>query len=399
MANETALISGAGIAGPTLSYWLARAGWNPTIVESAPSIRTSGYVIDFWGLGYDVADRMGLCGDLERLGYHMREMRIVDDEGKRKTGFGTSVFREIAGERFVTVRRSDLARLLLEKAKPVTEIIFNEQIVGLEQDQHGVYVTFKRGHPRRFDLVIGADGLHSNVRNLVLGPQEQFERSLGYTVAAFESKGYRPRDEDIYIIHNEPGCMLGRLALRDDRTLFLFVFAESAIEPRSPRDLTAQKVLLRKRFGLAAWEKSRILDELDRAEDLYFDRVSQIHIRPWSHGRIALVGDAAFCVSLMAGQGSALAMTAAYVLAGELARAGGRSYADAFHRYESLLRPYIKKKQKTTKKLSGAFAPRTSLGLFFRNLVISATTIPGLARLVFGRDLVDRLALPEYSWR
>ena len=186
MANETALISGAGIAGPTLSYWLARAGWKPTIVESAPSIRTGGYVIDFWGLGYDIADRMELCGDLDRLGYHIREMRIVDDEGKRKTGFGTNVFREIAGERFVTVRRSDLARLLLEKAKPVTEIIFNEQIVGLEQDQHGVYVTFKRGHPRRFDLVIGADGLHSNVRNLVLGPQEQFERSLGYTVAAFE---------------------------------------------------------------------------------------------------------------------------------------------------------------------------------------------------------------------
>ena len=121
MANETALISGAGIAGPTLSYWLARAGWKPTIVESAPSIRTGGYVIDFWGLGYDIADRMELCEDLDRLGYHMREMRIVDDEGKRKTGLGTNVFREITGGRFVTVRRSDLARLLLEKAKLVTE--------------------------------------------------------------------------------------------------------------------------------------------------------------------------------------------------------------------------------------------------------------------------------------
>ena len=112
-------------------------------MESASSIRTGGYVIDFWGLGYDIADRMGLCGDLDRLGYRMREMRIVDDGGKRKTGFGTNVFREIAGGRFVTVRRSDLASLLLEKAKPVTEIIFNEQIVGLEQDQHGVNVTFQ----------------------------------------------------------------------------------------------------------------------------------------------------------------------------------------------------------------------------------------------------------------
>src|SRR5262249_47756070 len=151
-----------------------------------------------------------------------------DDEGKRKTGFDTNLFRELTGGRFVTVRRSDLARLLLEKAKPVTEIIFNEQIVGLEQDQLGVDVTFKGGRPRRFDLVIGADGLHSNVRNLVFGPQEKFERSLSYTVAAFESLGYRPRDERIYIIHSQPGYMLGRLALRDDRTLFLFVFADSA---------------------------------------------------------------------------------------------------------------------------------------------------------------------------
>jgi 2-polyprenyl-6-methoxyphenol hydroxylase-like FAD-dependent oxidoreductase len=329
---------------------------------------------------------------------HIREMRIVDDEGKRKTGFGTNVFREITGGLFVTVRRSDLARLLLEKAKPVTEIIFNEQTVGLEQDQHGVNVKFKRGHPRRVDLVIGADGLHSNVRDLVLGPQDQFERSLGYMVAAFESKGYRPRDEGIYIIHNEPCCMLGRLALREDRTRFLFVFAESAVEPKSPPDLAAQKVLLRKRFG-DAWEKSRILDELDQPEDLYLDRVSQIHIRPWSHGRIALVGDAAFCVSLMTGQGSALAMTAAYVLAGELARVGGRSYADAFHRYESLLCPYIENKQRAVKNFSGAFALRTAIGLFVRNLVIAATTIPGLARLAFGRDLVDRLAIPEYGWR
>jgi 2-polyprenyl-6-methoxyphenol hydroxylase-like FAD-dependent oxidoreductase len=161
----------------------------------------------------------------------------------------------------------------------------------------------------------------------------------------------------------------------------------------------AQKVLIRKRFSGGAWKKSRILDELDRAEELYFDRVSQVHIRPWSHGRIALVGDAAFCVSLMAGQGSALAMIAAYVLAGELARAGGRSYADAFHRYESLLRPYVENKQRAAKSFSVAFAPRTSLGLFVRNLVIAATRIPGLARLAFGRDLVDRLALPEYTWR
>jgi 2-polyprenyl-6-methoxyphenol hydroxylase-like FAD-dependent oxidoreductase len=354
-------------------------------------------VIDFWGLGYDIAERMGLSGELDHLGYHMQEMRIVDDNGERETGFGTNVFRELTGGRFVTVRRSDLARLLFERASPVTETIFDDEISGLEQEPDGVNVTFQRGSPRRFDLVIGADGLHSKLRDLAFGPQHRFEQSLGYTVAAFEAQGYRPRDEDAYIIHNKPGCMLARFALREDRTLFLFVFANDTSDIRSAHDVETQKMLLRSRFRISGWESARILDELRRSDDLYFDRVSQIRMQTWSHGRVALVGDAAFCASLMAGQGSALAMTAAYVLAGELARIAG-SHEEAFRRYETFLRPYIETKQRGARNFSGALAPRTGMGLFVRNLIIGATAIPGLARLAFGRDIVDRLALPEYVW-
>ena len=397
METQTVLISGAGIAGPTLAYWLDRAGLRPTLIDNAPSLRSGGYVIDFWGLGYDIADRMGLSEDLDRLGYHIKEMRIVDDNGQRETGFGTNVFRELTGGRFVTVRRSDLARLLFERANPVTEVIFGDEISGLEQERDGVNVTFQRGLPRRFDLVIGADGLHSNLRYLVFGPQHRFEQPLGYTVAAFEAQGYRPRNEDVYIIHNKPGCMLGRFALRDDRTLFLFIFADNTRDVTSTHGVEAQKVLLRGRFRGNGWESARILDELERSDDLYFDRVSQIHMPGWSRGRIALVGDAAFCPSLMAGQGSALAMTAAYVLAGELARMGG-SHEEAFQRYETLLRPYIETKQRGATNFSSAFAPRTAMGLFVRNLIIGATAIPGVARLAFGRDIIDRLALPEYIW-
>lgn len=397
MKTQTALISGAGIAGPTLAYWLDKAGLRPTLIDNAPSLRLGGYVIDFWGLGYDIADRMGLSEDLDRLGYHIQEMRIVDDNGQRETGFGTNVFRELTGGRFVTVRRSDLARLLFERASPVTEMIFGDEISGLEQEQDGVNVTFQHGSPRRFDLVIGADGLHSNLRYLVFGPQDHFEVSLGYTVAAFEAQGYRPRDEDVYIIHNKPGCMLARFALRDDRTLFLFVFADNVRDVTSAHGVEAQKVLLRSRFRGNGWESARILDELERSDDLYFDRVSQIHMPAWSRGRIALVGDAAFCASLMAGQGSALAMTAAYVLAGELARRGG-FHEEAFRRYETLLRPYIETKQRGATNFSSAFAPRTTMGLFVRNFIVGAAAIPGLARLAFGRDIIDRLALPEYAW-
>jgi len=245
--------------------------------------------------------------------------------------------------------------------------------------------------------VIGADGLHSNVRRLVFGSKDRFEKSLGYIVAAFEIRGYRARDDDVYVIYNEPGRMLGRFALHADRTLFLFVFTADADSLPATLDLPAQKAMLRKRFGEGKWECPSILGDLDRIQDLYFDRVSQIKMESWSRGRVALVGDAAFCVSMMAGQGSALAMTAAYLLAGELANARGR-HDEAFGKYEELLRPYIEMKQGGAERFAGAFAPRTRWGLFFRNQLIKAFAIPGLARLAFGRDIIDTLQLPHYRW-
>ena len=395
MNGKAVLISGAGIAGPTLAFWLKAAGFEPTLIERAPALRAGGYVIDFWGLGYDIAERMGLATDIDRMGYHMRELRIVDDRGERVTGFGTKVFNELSGGRFVTLGRSDLSRLLFEKIKDTTEIIFGTEIVDLQEHADSVQVKFNTGDERRFDLVIGADGLHSNVRRLVFGPEDRFEKQLGYLVAAFEVRGYRPRDEDVYVIYSEPGRMLGRFALHADRTLFLFVFAAD-VDPL-PAVLDLQKAMLRERFGDGKWECSRILGELDRTPDLYFDRVSQIMLDSWSRGRVALVGDAAFCVSLMAGQGSALAITAAYVLAGELAKARGR-HEVAFGKYEELLRAYIEMKQRGAERFAGAFAPRTQFGLFFRNQVIKAFAIPGLARLAFGRDIIDTMQLPDYQW-
>ncbi len=395
MNGKAVLISGAGIAGRTLAFWLKAAGFEPTLIERAPALRAGGYVIDFWGLGYDIAERMGLATDIDRMGYHMRELRIVDDRGERVTGFGTKVFNELSGGRFVTLGRSDLSRLLFEKIKDTTKIIFGTEIVDLQEHADSVQVQFNTGDERRFDLVIGADGLHSNVRRLVFGPEDRFEKQLGYLVAAFEVRGYRPRDEDVYVIYSEPGRMLGRFALHADRTLFLFVFTAD-VDPL-PAVLDLQKAMLRERFGDGKWECSRILGELDRTQDLYFDRVSQIMLDSWSRGRVALVGDAAFCVSLMAGQGSALAITAAYVLAGELAKARGR-HEVAFGKYEELLRAYIEMKQRGAERFAGAFAPRTQFGLFFRNQVIKAFAIPGLARLAFGRDIIDTMQLPDYRW-
>lgn len=398
MRAKTILISGAGIAGPALAYWLNAAGFEPTIVERAAALRSGGYVVDFWGLGYDIAEKMGIIGELNRIGYHIREMRIVDNQGRRVAGFGTSVFQELTGDRFVTLARSDLSRVLYETVKDETEVIFGDEIVDLHQTPDHVDIEFGRSPSRRFDLVIGADGLHSKVRSLVFGAAEQVETELGFRVAAFEAQGYRPRDEDIYVIHNEPGRMLGRVTLRDDRSLFLFVFANDDGDDLLASDLAAQKRSLHAHFASGKWEYPMILAALDRANDLYFDRVSQIRMNRWSKGRVALIGDAAFCVSLLAGQGSALAMTAAYVLAGELYRADGR-YDEAFAKYESLLRAYVGGKQKGAERIAGAFAPKTQWGLALRNLVINLSTVPGVARFAFGREIIDKLDLPDYRWR
>jgi 2-polyprenyl-6-methoxyphenol hydroxylase-like FAD-dependent oxidoreductase len=394
MTAQTVLISGAGIAGPTLAFWLSAAGFRPTLIERAPALRTGGYVIDFWGLGYDIAERMGLLEEINRTGYHMRELRIVDKSGRRAAGFGTRVFDELTGGRFVTLARSDLSRLLFDRAAGGVEALFGDEIVELRELADCVEVRLKHGGERRFDLVVGADGLHSDVRRLVFGPERRFERRLGYSVAAFEAEHYRPRDEDVYVMYGQPGRMVGRVALRGDRTLILFVFSDD--EP-PPGAMDEQKAKLSARFGDGQWECPQILEALDGAQNLYFDSVSQIRMDAWSLGRVALIGDAAFCISLAGGQGSALAMISAYALAGELARAEGR-HDEAFRAYEAQLRAYIAGKQRGAQRFAAAFAPRTLWGLRFRNLMINAAAIPGLARLAIGRDIVDRLELPRYGW-
>lgn len=315
-------ISGAGVAGAALAHWLQRTGHTPTVIERAPKFRTGGYMIDFWGVGYQVAKRMGITDQIAAAGYHMEHVRSVGPTGKVKADLGVDVFRRMVGDDFTSLPRGDLAAAIYTTIEDQVETIFDDSIATIDEHRDGVRLTFERTAPRDFDLVIGADGLHSNVRRLVFGPERDFEHYLGCKVAACVVDGYRPRDERSYVLYNTVDRQLARFALRGDRTMFLFVFRAEHDNPG-----VAPKDELRVQFGDVGWESRDILAALDDVEDLYFDVVSQIRMDRWSRGRVLLIGDAAGCISLLGGEGTGLAITEAYVLAGELARAGATTVA------------------------------------------------------------------------
>lgn len=389
-------IVGAGIAGPTLAYWLARYGHEPTLIEKAPRLRTGGYVVDFWGGGYAVAERMGLTAELHAEGYQVREVRLVNRNSQRVGGFSAEPFRRNLDGRFVTVPRGDLSAIIYRSIESRTETLFGESVSAVEQHDSGVRVTLEGGGSRHFDLLIGAGGIHSPVRGLAFGPQNRFERDLGYRVAAFETEGYQPRDELVYLAYTMPGRMIARFAMRDEKTMFLFVFTAGQMRGPDPRDVSEAKAALHRVFGDAGWECPEILRHLDRASEVYFDRTSQIVMDRWSDGRVALIGDAAAAVSLLAGEGTGLAMVQAYTLAGELNRAGD-DHQDAFRRYERALRPIVEARQRSARAFAATFAPKTALGLWTRNQVSRLLNVPLVADWVVRSEFRDDIPIPEYA--
>jgi 2-polyprenyl-6-methoxyphenol hydroxylase-like FAD-dependent oxidoreductase len=386
------LIVGAGIAGPTLAYWLERAGHEVTLVERAPALRRGGYLVDFWGAGFEVAEDMGIVPEVLRRGYRLREIRQVGADGRRITAFDPEMFVRGTGGNYVSIARSELASILYGSLGGRVETIFGDSVRTLDDDDARVRVTFDSGATRDVDLVFGADGLHSQVRRLVFGPEDRFERYLGITVAAFELEGYRPRDDLVAVMYTDVGYQVTRLSLRDDTTMFLLTFVDDGSV--AGYDPAAQQATIRERLSGARWEVPAILARMGEAKTFYCDRVSQIEMPAWTRGRVALVGDAAACVSLLAGQGSALAMVEGYVLAAELARARG-DHAQAFAAYERRLMSFLRSKQKAARRLAPAFAPRNGIGLFVRNAVLKMFSVPFVARLAMGNTLRDAIELPS----
>ena len=361
MENRNILISGAGVAGPALAFWLNRFGFRPTVIERAASVRPGGYAVDFRGASMEVLKRMGILPEVQRMQTRTGKITMVD-QASRKIASIPDGFT--SGE--LEIMRGDLGGVLHEATRQDVEYIFNDTISEIVQNSQGLSVVFARSEPRNFDLVVGADGLHSNVRALAFGEERGFLHHLGYYISIFTIPNYLNLDHS-GLFYGTVGKKVGIFGAKDQSKATASFYFASPFLPRDRRDPEEQKKILRSTFSKEVWEVPRLLEMVDEAPDFYFDSISQIKMNHWSVGRIALLGDAAHCASPLSGMGTGMAVVGAYILAGELKEANG-NYSVAFARYEALMREYVMRCQKLA---DGAdwFVPRTRMKLRMSNLL------------------------------
>ena len=395
MADRSILISGAGIAGLTLAYWLKKFGFVPTVVELAPQLRQGGNAIDFWGAGFKVAERMEIVPDLQKADQGITEAAFVDANDERKSGMNYGKLKKMMNGRALTLLRSDLAKVIHDHLDKDVEIIFGDPISHIEQGGEQVMVTFQKGTVRPFDLVIGEDGLHSKVRELVFGDEAAFEKYYGYYTASYTiveglSQG------TAFSMFNRPGKQAAVYSLDGGKAATFFIFTSPSKLAYGHHDVEKQKEILRNEFQDAGWKCADLISRMDQSPDFYFDVVSQIRMDHWTKGRVALVGDAAYCPSLLSGQGSAFAMVGAYIVAGELKEANG-DHARAFERYEQIFKPFIDRKQKAAQFFAKSLVPQSNFGIWLRNRFTDLMFLPLVSKLFVKQFMDEDLNLKNYG--
>lgn len=390
MRNKTVLISGASVAGPALAYWLNRYGFQVTVVEKAPKLRPGGQAVDFTGKTHRlVLERMGI---LEQVYAHQTgktDTVFVDGEGKR-VAFMSGDFT--GGD--VEILRGDLARIMYEKTWRDCEYLFGDTITAIDQTDDGVWVEFEHAATRRFDLVFGADGIHSRVRRLTFGPEKEFVQHQGhyYCVAGASPWTGTPagaRERITSYAHNTPGRYA---ASGGSKAQQMYIFASPEID-YARDDVAAQRRIVKDTFAGMGWRVPEMLAEIDNFDDLYLDAIAKVRkMKSFTEGRVALVGDAGYGNTL-AGFGTGAAIVGAYVLAGELACADG-DYSTAFPRYDVIMREYSKLSDGAN---AGRFlCPRTARGLKFRNWFLGSK---GMSMMEKMAENSKNLELQDYPAR
>jgi 2-polyprenyl-6-methoxyphenol hydroxylase-like FAD-dependent oxidoreductase len=370
------VICGAGIAGLTLAGRMSALGGDVVLLERATGPRPQGYMIDFFGSGYDTAEAMGLLPAIKDVSYHVEEANLLDEHGRRRASVNAAQF---AGGPLLDVMRPDLEHVLREHLPPSVDLRFGTTLAAVTDHGDGVGVTLDNGEQLAADLLVGADGIHSTVRALVFGPESQFLRYLGFHTAAFmfDAPDVHAAVQGRFCLTDTVGRQMGFYALRDGRVAAFAVHRTQ--DPTMPDDVRAA---VRDRYQGLGWVVPEALDRCPPSAEIYYDQVAQIIMPQWSTGRVVLVGDAAYAVSLLAGQGASLGMAGAYVLADQLSRA--RSVNEALVAYERLWRPVAEEKQKVGRAGARWFLPESQLQLRIRHVALRLAKLPFVDRVLAG---------------
>jgi 2-polyprenyl-6-methoxyphenol hydroxylase-like FAD-dependent oxidoreductase len=383
--DKTVLISGGGIAGLTLAYWLQRGGFQPTIIELASHLRIEGYAIDFAGTGWDVAERMGLISEL-RSRQNILDFFIFKDRNGRTTArLPVEALRQSFHGKLIQIMRQNLEHVLYQAVRDTVEIRFGTTINHIEQSADGALVSCSDGTEGYFGLVVGADGIHSHVRRLVFGEESQFAKYLGYYAAAFPVPNL-DHFEAGFVNELEPDRQAGAYPAGDGTYSALLVYrtANTGFIPHARRKATLQG-----QYQDAGWVVPELIDSIAENTPVYLDTVTQIRMPRWCDGRVVLIGDAAHCLTLISGQGAASAMGGAYILAEELCKTD--TVQAACVAYERRVRPFVEDKQRKARRFARTFVPRNALEIQLNYLMMKLLFTPWLGGFIGKQFGVDSL--------
>jgi 2-polyprenyl-6-methoxyphenol hydroxylase-like FAD-dependent oxidoreductase len=395
------LISGASIAGPVLAYWLTRHDFDVTVVERAPTLRkTGGHAVDLFRPSMEISAKMGVLPRIEALATGTDTLRLYREGSHRPARIDLTKIVGAASDRHVEIMRDDLSEVYYDAGRDQIEYLFGDSITAISPDGE---VTFEHAAPRRFDVVVGADGLHSNVRRLIFGEEAGLTQFIGGYLAVVSAPKTQA-DPGEMVVHVGAGRLAGIYSaehLTDARALFMFR-SKNELQYHH-RDALRQKELLRGTFTGMDPQVDRWLDELDRTPTFYFDSITQSQLDTWSSGRVTLVGDAGYCPGPAVGGSTSLAVLGAYVLAGELARAGG-DHIRAFAAYEQEMREPVLRSRAFARGAAKSLVPGSRAAVWAMTQAVRLVSLlpASLTRTVAkfntkGVRMYDAMRVPDYS--